>query len=310
MAHSEFRPVGEIPRTGGAVRGGQPAPARGRPARRDRRAGAAHPRGRAGCRAARRHRHRQVGHHGVADRAGPAAHARDGAEQDTGRAAGQRAARDAAAQRRRVLRLVLRLLPARGVHRADRHLHREGLLDQRGRRAAAALGHDEPALAARCRRRGVGVVHLRPRHPAVLPRPLGRARRSAAPSSATRCCARWSTCSTPATTCAFDRGTFRVRGDTVEIIPAYEELAVRIEFFGDEVEALYYLHPLTGEVLRAGRRAADLPGHPLRRGAGAHGARGARHRGRAGRAAGRAREPGQAAGGPAAAACAPSTTWR
>ena len=49
---------------------------------------------------------------------------------------------------------------------------------------------------------------------------------------------------------AFARGTFRVRGDTVEIIPAYEELAVRIEFFGDEVEALYYLHPLTGDVVR------------------------------------------------------------
>src|SRR3954467_11255255 len=43
---------------------------------------------------------------------------------------------------------------------------------------------------------------------------------------------------------AFARGTFRVRGDTVEIIPAYEELAIRIEFFGDEVEELYYLHPL------------------------------------------------------------------
>ncbi|HEY0816973.1 MAG TPA: excinuclease ABC subunit UvrB [Pseudonocardia sp.] len=49
---------------------------------------------------------------------------------------------------------------------------------------------------------------------------------------------------------AFSRGTFRVRGDTVEIIPAYEELAVRIEFFGDEVESLYYLHPLTGDVVR------------------------------------------------------------
>jgi excinuclease ABC subunit B len=46
---------------------------------------------------------------------------------------------------------------------------------------------------------------------------------------------------------AFTRGSFRVRGDTVEIIPAYEELAVRIEFFGDEIERLYYLHPLTGE---------------------------------------------------------------
>jgi excinuclease ABC subunit B len=49
---------------------------------------------------------------------------------------------------------------------------------------------------------------------------------------------------------AFARGTFRVRGDTVEVIPAYEELAVRVEFFGDEVDRLYYLHPLTGEVVR------------------------------------------------------------
>jgi len=49
---------------------------------------------------------------------------------------------------------------------------------------------------------------------------------------------------------AFTRGTFRVRGDTVEIIPMYEEMAIRIEFFGDEVEAVATLHPLTGEVLR------------------------------------------------------------
>ena len=49
---------------------------------------------------------------------------------------------------------------------------------------------------------------------------------------------------------AFTRGTFRVRGDTVEIIPVYEELAVRIEFFGDEIERIHTLHPLTGEVVR------------------------------------------------------------
>ncbi|MDR7300386.1 excinuclease ABC subunit UvrB [Haloactinomyces albus] len=49
---------------------------------------------------------------------------------------------------------------------------------------------------------------------------------------------------------AFQRGTFRVRGDTVEVIPAYEELAVRVEFFGDEIDRLYYLHPLTGDVVR------------------------------------------------------------
>src|SRR5690348_840833 len=44
------------------------------------------------------------------------------------------------------------------------------------------------------------------------------------------------------------RGTFRVRGDTLEVFPMYEELAVRIEFFGDEIEHLSTLHPLTGEV--------------------------------------------------------------
>ncbi len=48
---------------------------------------------------------------------------------------------------------------------------------------------------------------------------------------------------------AFTRGTFRVRGDTIEIIPMYEELAVRIEMFGDEIERLITLHPLTGEVV-------------------------------------------------------------
>ena len=48
---------------------------------------------------------------------------------------------------------------------------------------------------------------------------------------------------------AFTRGTFRVRGDTIEIIPVYEELAIRIEMFGDEIESLAVLHPLTGDVI-------------------------------------------------------------
>jgi excinuclease ABC subunit B len=48
---------------------------------------------------------------------------------------------------------------------------------------------------------------------------------------------------------AFTRGTFRVRGDTLEVFPVYEELAVRIEFFGDEIERLMTLHPVTGEVV-------------------------------------------------------------
>jgi excinuclease ABC subunit B len=49
---------------------------------------------------------------------------------------------------------------------------------------------------------------------------------------------------------AFERGTFRVRGDTIEIIPMYEELALRIEMFGDEIERILTLHPLTGEIIR------------------------------------------------------------
>jgi excinuclease ABC subunit B len=48
---------------------------------------------------------------------------------------------------------------------------------------------------------------------------------------------------------SFTRGTFRVRGDTLEIFPVYEELAVRVEFFGDEIERLMTLHPVTGEVI-------------------------------------------------------------
>ena len=58
---------------------------------------------------------------------------------------------------------------------------------------------------------------------------------------------------------SFTRGTFRVRGDTVEIIPVYEELAVRIEFFGDEIESISTLHPLTGEVIRQERHVFLFP---------------------------------------------------
>ena len=62
----------------------------------------------------------------------------------------------------------------------------------------------------------------------------------------------------------FSRGKFRVRGDTIEIIPIYEELAIRIEMFGDEIEALYSLHPAHGRGGREARAASDLPGLALR----------------------------------------------
>jgi excinuclease ABC subunit B len=57
----------------------------------------------------------------------------------------------------------------------------------------------------------------------------------------------------------FSRGNFRVKGDTIEIIPVYDELATRIEFFGDEIEALYSLSPLTGEIQRQESAVALFP---------------------------------------------------
>ncbi len=58
---------------------------------------------------------------------------------------------------------------------------------------------------------------------------------------------------------AFDRGTFRVRGDTVEILPAYEEQAVRIEMFGDEIERISKIDPLTGQTIASLPRTAIYP---------------------------------------------------
>ena len=58
---------------------------------------------------------------------------------------------------------------------------------------------------------------------------------------------------------AFERGTFRVRGDTIEIIPVYEELAIRIEMFGDEIETLSYLHPITGDTLSTEETISVFP---------------------------------------------------
>ncbi|MFC6043850.1 excinuclease ABC subunit UvrB [Nocardioides hankookensis] len=58
---------------------------------------------------------------------------------------------------------------------------------------------------------------------------------------------------------SFTRGTFRVRGDTLEIFPVYEEHAVRIEFFGDEIERLMTLHAVTGEVLTEDKELYVFP---------------------------------------------------
>ena len=58
---------------------------------------------------------------------------------------------------------------------------------------------------------------------------------------------------------AFERGNFRVRGDTVEVFPAYEEQGVRIELWGDEIERISRFDPLTGDTIAALKRAAIYP---------------------------------------------------
>ena len=110
---------------------------------------------------ARGDRHRQDPHRRARRRAGAKADAGDRPQQDPGRPALQRVPRVLPAQRGRVLRQLLRLLPARGLPADVRHLHREGQLDQRRHRPAAARRHGCAVLAARRADRCLGVVHLR-----------------------------------------------------------------------------------------------------------------------------------------------------
>ena len=160
-----------------------------RPAAGDRDARRRAPRGRALPDAARRDRHRQDRDDGVDHRAGPEARARDRPQQDARRAALQRVPRVLPGQRGRVLRLLLRLLPAGGVRPAGRPLHREGLVAERRHRPPAPRRDVEPALAPRHDRRRVGVVHLRPRLARGVREAARLPRRSARRPTATSCCA-------------------------------------------------------------------------------------------------------------------------
>ena len=162
-----------------------------RPAEGDRRAG----RGPGGRGAvpdpARGDRDRQDLHDGGDDRRGAAALAGDRPQQDAGRAALQRVPRVLPRQRGRVLRLLLRLLPARGLRPGPGPLHREGLLDQRRDRPPAPRGDGGAVRPPRRDHRRLGLLHLRDRLAAGLQRKnaavQGRRRRS----TATRCCASW-----------------------------------------------------------------------------------------------------------------------
>ena len=153
------------PATSPAIRSSEAStgPIRRRPAAGDRGALRGPQRGRALPDAARRDRHGQDRDDGLDHRAGPAPRARDRPQQDARRAALQRVPRVLPDERGRVLRLLLRLLPARGVRPAGRPLHREGLVPERRHRAAPARGDVGALHAPRRRRRRLGLVHLRPR---------------------------------------------------------------------------------------------------------------------------------------------------
>ena len=137
--------------------------AQGRPAAGDRRPGRGREAPGPHPGAARRHRLRQDLHHGQGDRGDAAAGARARAQQDAGGAALRRVQELLPGQRGRVFRQLLRLLPARGLRAAHRHLYREGILDQRADRPHAPHGDARAARARRRHHRGLGVVHLRHR---------------------------------------------------------------------------------------------------------------------------------------------------
>ena len=144
-----------------AVQSGVSVRAGGRSAAGHREAGDRRQGGLALSEPAGRHRFRQDVHHGKGHRGRAEAHAGHGSEQDAGGAAGQRAEGVLSRQRRGVLRVVLRLLPTRGVRALVGHVHREGRVHQRRGGETASCGHVGFAVAARLHRGGVGVVHLR-----------------------------------------------------------------------------------------------------------------------------------------------------
>ena len=126
----------------------------------------------------------------------------------------------------------------------------------------------------------------------VQPRRAARARR--------RSSASWCASSTPGTTSSFEQGTFRVRGDSIEIFPAYAEQAIRIELWGDEVERISKINPLTGETIAQLEQCAIYPAKHFVTERSNDRARGHGHSRRARRAADRAQGRGEAARGAAA----------
>ena len=222
------------------------------------------------------------------------------AQQDAGGPALRRVQGVLSAQRGPLLRQLLRLLPARSVHPAARHLHREGRLDQRGDRPAAAGGDQLAGQPARRDHRGQRVVHLRLGLAEGLQGDDGAAAAWARRSTATRCCCSWSTFSTTATTSSSSGASSASAATASRSGRATKNIAFRIELWGDEVEKLSIINPISGEMLADAGAALHLPGQALRDAGGAD-RRGDRHdQAGAGRAAEDLARAGQAAGSPAA----------
>ena len=205
------------------------------------------------------HGDRQDAHHGPRHRPVEAPRARHVAQQDARRAALRRAQVAAAGQRGRVLRLLLRLLPARGVHPRHRHLHREGRLDQRGHRAAAPARHLVADRAAGRGRGRVGVVHLRPRQSGRLPRPHAAPRSRRGGARASGSCAAWSTSFTSATTSPSSGASSGCAATRWRCSRPTRSRRSGSSCGGDEVERITRFDPLTGETISVLDRTSIYP---------------------------------------------------
>ena len=185
--------------------------------------------------------------------------ARHRAQQDAGRPALQRVPRVPARQRGRVLRQLLRLLPARGLRAGAGPLHREGLVHQRRDRPPAPRCHDVALSPPRRGHRRQRELHLRPGLARGLPREDGARCRSVRRSSATRCCASSSTSSTRATTSSPRAASSACAATRWRSGPPHRTPPSASQLWGDEVEQIVSFDPVSGEVLEKPAHAAIYP---------------------------------------------------
>ena len=247
------------------LRAGQRLPAEGRPARGpSTELTAGTPARRQAPGAARRHGQRQDLHHRLGARAGEPAGPGPRPQQDARRPALPGVQGLLPEQRGRVLRLLLRLLPARGLRPPVRHLHREGSDDQRRDRPHAAVARpaacSSGATSSSWPRSRASTAWARPRPTTACCSSCARA----TPSTGATSSPSWSRRATTATTSTSSAAPSACAGDVIEIVPAYEETGIRIELFGDEVESITVVRSADRQDARPARPGRDLPLEPLR----------------------------------------------